>query len=551
MRRLRLLFLAVPLLLTLSVAPAQAGLGSWTSMPGLTAPGSSWVREYATAHPPDDDLRRNGGRRRLPLGQRRPHVGVVQQRPGGVSGRDERAHGVHQRALDGLRGHQRRPVQVRRRRALAAGGAGSGGRPEAARRSSTTPCRPSSRPARRRDARRRRQRRRLPQHRRRRDLDAAGPGQRDGALGDRLEHRLAIPDGVIFAATGSGIYRSIDFGSTWTLASDGISGTTLRVFADGKNPNIYYAAGPARRLPLDQRRHHVVGDQRHRVAPARQRHRARAARSSRGVNETRLYVGTDERHLRRHDRPRPDPRRGQLAQGDQQRPAAGHNTILWALTSFINTPGTLLAGTQSNGGYALTFIAAVRTRRSRRRSRHRRRRRARRSRPTTTASWTGTQTIEFEYQWQAAPARPAPTSTTRRADLRRVPEHGDKYRFRVDRHGSTTSRPSASRRPRARSRAPHGATPARCPGATSPRPPRSSSRRPGRLLAAAVRRHAARAELAVQPRGRHRQLPVVPLRLRRRRLRHRRGRHRSELPAHRRRRHARLCVEGHRHQRRR
>jgi hypothetical protein len=52
MRRLRLSLLAVPLLLALSAAPAQAGLGNWTGMSGLAAPGSSWVREYATAIPP-------------------------------------------------------------------------------------------------------------------------------------------------------------------------------------------------------------------------------------------------------------------------------------------------------------------------------------------------------------------------------------------------------------------------------------------------------------------------------------------------------------------
>src|SRR5690349_7321647 len=34
-------------------------------------------------------------------------------------------------------------------------------------------------------------------------------------------------DGLIYAASGSGIYVSLNFGSTWTLASDGITGTTL------------------------------------------------------------------------------------------------------------------------------------------------------------------------------------------------------------------------------------------------------------------------------------------------------------------------------------
>ncbi len=50
-----------------------------------------------------------------------------------------------------------------------------------------------------------------------------------------------ITAGLVFAATSSGVYRSTDFGSTWTLASDGIPfTTTLRVWVDFKNPNIYY-----------------------------------------------------------------------------------------------------------------------------------------------------------------------------------------------------------------------------------------------------------------------------------------------------------------------
>ena len=50
-------------------------------------------------------------------------------------------------------------------------------------------------------------------------------------------------DGLIYAASQSGIYISTNFGSTWTLSSDGISGITLRTFADDKYPNIYYASG--------------------------------------------------------------------------------------------------------------------------------------------------------------------------------------------------------------------------------------------------------------------------------------------------------------------
>ena len=99
----------------------------------------------------------------------------------------------------------------------------------------------------------------------------------------------------------------------------------------------------------------------------------------------------------------------------------GSNTIIWALTSFLTTPGTLLAGTQSNGGYALTFEPAIN---------------AAPADVSGTAqvgkivtanpgTWSGTETIEYEYQWQRctnAPPVAAWTSTDATSTTYTIPD---------------------------------------------------------------------------------------------------------------------------------
>ena len=68
------------------------------------------------------------------------------------------------------------------------------------------------------------------------------PGNGMVRRGDRLEPRLLQGQRrAVYAATQSGIYISTDFGSSWTLSNDGITGITLRAWADDKYPNIYYA----------------------------------------------------------------------------------------------------------------------------------------------------------------------------------------------------------------------------------------------------------------------------------------------------------------------
>src|SRR3954468_1179425 len=115
-----------------------------------------------------------------------------------------------------------------------------------------------------------------------------------------------------------------------------------------------------------------------------------------GTDLTRLYVGTENGVWA-------------ASTGHGQIPGAvhwrhltstglGNITITWALTSYINTPGTLLAGTQSNGGYTPLPKPPAHT-----------------APPTlddptpiegqtlhvlSNGAWDGTPTIEFEYQWQ-------------------------------------------------------------------------------------------------------------------------------------------------------
>lgn len=203
----------------------------------------------------------------------------------------------------------------------------------------------------------------------------------------------SFADGLIYAATQSGIYVSTDFGSTWTLKSDGISGVTLRAFADDKNPNIYYAAGSDgvfRSYTAGLTWSKIEGPEGHRLPNTT----VRALRQFSGDTDTRLYVGTNHGVYAGTTDHSPLP--GEVKWRKVTAEGFGSDTIVWALASFPNTPATLLAGNQANGGYALTFTPPVKQ-----------------TAPTISGEfrvgqeltadpgqWAGTPTIDFEYQWQ-------------------------------------------------------------------------------------------------------------------------------------------------------
>jgi hypothetical protein len=200
--------------------------------------------------------------------------------------------------------------------------------------------------------------------------------------------------GVVFAATSSGVYRSLDSGASWSLANDGITGTVLRVFKDEKAPNIYYAAGhdgifrTINGAVTWAKVNNGSGDN----VP---KGIIRAMQQLSGVDLTRLYVGTPNGVFAGTTDHSLFPGEVKWRKVTKDDGGLGSNTIIWALSSFWTTPGTLLAGTQSNGGYALTFTPAINT-----------------AEPFITGSvrvgktltanegtWTGTPTIEYEYQW--------------------------------------------------------------------------------------------------------------------------------------------------------
>ncbi len=177
------------------------------------------------------------------------------------------------------------------------------------------------------DARGRRERRRVSLQRRRRDLDQARARQRHGRRGDGLEPGRVHPRRRV-RRDQSGIYRSINAGATWTLSSDGISGTTLRVFADEKAPNIYYAAGHGgvfRTINAGVTWSSIDGPPGY-TLPAGP---VRAMQQMTGVDLTRLYVGTPSGVYVGTTDHGPLPGRGQVAQGDheQQRPRRQHDHL--------------------------------------------------------------------------------------------------------------------------------------------------------------------------------------------------------------------------------
>ena len=212
--------------------------------------------------------------------------------------------------------------------------------------------------------------------------------------GETVWSLASLAPNVIFAGTSSGIYRSLDFGSTWTLASDGISGTTLRVFADGTKPTIYYAATPGSGVFRSINGGITWSAINGTGSKALGNTTVRALKQFNGVSLTRLYAGTANGVYAGTTGNGLVP--GEVTWRKVTNSGLGANTIFWALSSFLTTPGTLLAGTQSNGGYALTFeppsnsaVPSVSGTLN-----------VGKTMSATTGSWSGTPTIEFEYEWQ-------------------------------------------------------------------------------------------------------------------------------------------------------
>jgi hypothetical protein len=386
MRQLRLLLLAVPLLVTLGAAPAQA---QWVGLKDLHDPGASWVREYTTAPPltiyastEDDGVWRsldngvnwasfNSGLDTVPgaMHVRTVYTSGTTAYAGTTAGLFKSvAGGSWNPVAQGAEVDPKQPKKLNKPvqtlyspligkllAGVASGGVYSSGDDGAT-------------------------------------WQPPAPGNGMSSSETVWSIGTLVP-GVLFAATGSGVYRSVNNGSTWTLASDGISGTILRVFADEKAPNIIYASGTDgvfRTINGGLTWSDAGGPPGHQLPGGA----VRALQQFSGINETRLYAGTPQgvyAGTTGHG-VLPGPIRWQQVAND----GLSGNTIIWALKSFTTTPGILWAGTQSNGGYALPFTPPVNTAKPIVAGTAQ----AAKTVTTTDGVWIGTKKIEFEYQWQ-------------------------------------------------------------------------------------------------------------------------------------------------------
>jgi hypothetical protein len=406
-----LLVVAVPLLLALSAPSANAGLNSWSGLIGLNAAsGSSWVREYATGTPLTIYAATEGG-------------GVYRSVTDGVSWSPMNA------GLTGVPGalNVRTVLPSSSGTTVLAGttaglfkSVGGGAWQPVAQGPEDDPKHPKK----------------LNKEVQALYSPLVGPllagvasggvyrSYDDGATwippspdngmsrSESVWGLTSFVGGVIFAATGSGIYRSLDSGATWTLASDGITGTTLRVMKDSKAPNIYYAYGTDgvfRTSNAGITWSNIEGPVGHRMLGGQ----VRALQQFNGVDLVRLYAATENGVFAGTTDHGPLP--GQVTWRKVTNTGlingSSSNTIFWALTNFTTTPGTLLAGTQSNGGYALTFQPPVNDQSAANRPKVSGTPQVARKLTAMPGSWSGTPTIEFEYQWQRCTNVASPVCT--------------------------------------------------------------------------------------------------------------------------------------------
>jgi hypothetical protein len=402
--RTRSLAAAVAALLLLALAPAaHAGLSTWTSLPGLTAASNaSWVRVYTTGTPPTTIYAGTEG------------SGVFRSVNDGVSWSP---------FSGGLpAGENIRTIYVSGSTVYAGTTSGLFSTPASAPSGSWTPVAQGAEPT--------------PAHPTRLNqavqavISLTGGPMLAGTVSEGVFRSTdggqtwsPPPDGngmpagetvwsfasfanFVWAATSDGIYRSSNQGATWSLASDGIpsAATTLAVFPDSKVPTIYYAA--------------TASDGLYRTIDGGATWQSmnfddfaggtiRAIQQFAGNTQTRLYTATSNGLWVATTPNIKVPGPGGALQVPEPvvwrhdtEAGLGGNTIMWALTNFTTTPGTLLAGTQSNGGYALTFQPPSNT-----------------SPPSwfgapalalkvgtallgTPGTWSGTPEIDYDYQWQ-------------------------------------------------------------------------------------------------------------------------------------------------------
>ena len=155
---------------------------------------------------------------------------------------------------------------------------------------------------------------------------------------------------ITFASTSSGIYRSANGGASWTASNDGIppSATTLRIIADGFNPNILYVAtggdGLYRSINFGETWASISDGLGNGVVRGLSQEAVSLKTKLYAATGNGLWVGTTGN----------GPVPGPVVWQKVTTTGLGSNTVLWAMDRLpLST--LLLAGTQSNGGYALSL----------------------------------------------------------------------------------------------------------------------------------------------------------------------------------------------------
>ena len=192
----------------------------------------------------------------------------------------------------------------------------------------------------------------------------------------------------------------------------------MRAWADNKYPNIYYAGttdGLFRSVNLGLTWNRISEDT-----------TVRGITQFNGIDAKRIYAATDNGVVAIQTDL--DPLPGKATWRKLTLDGMNPNTEVWGLNSFINTPGTLLAGTHGGGGKFLVLMppvwAGVKPTVSDTTPQKSQRITA------TNGTWTGTPTIEFTYQWQDCTVTCADIPDATDASLV-VPAQNRKYRVVV------------------------------------------------------------------------------------------------------------------------
>lgn len=206
---------------------------------------------------------------------------------------------------------------------------------------------------------------------------------------------------MVLAGTSGGVYRSLDGGASWAPSGDGIPPgvTSFRVFADSGAPNVWYAGtgnGVYRSINAG-----VTWGEISDGLPGGGAGAVRDLKSFVAPGGTRLYAATGNGVYSAITRLGALP--GDVRWTRVTATGLGSNLIVWALSDFLSPPGSLLAGTQSDGGFGLTFVPPISA-----------------GGPsidasakvgqTVTASagtWIGTGNFAFGYVWQRCQAQDA------------------------------------------------------------------------------------------------------------------------------------------------